>query len=83
MDYVTSIGGVDLVMVDTSAAYFLSEDENSNKQMGDHAKTLRRLTTLPGGPCVLVLCHPIKHAIEPAQLLPRGGGSFLAEMDGN
>jgi hypothetical protein len=41
------------------------------------------LTTLPGAPCALVLCHPIKHVTEPAQLLPRGGGAFLAEMDGN
>ena len=43
----------------------------------------RTLTTLPGGPCVLVLCHPIKHVSEPEQLLPRGGGAFLAEVDGN
>lgn len=77
------IGGVDFVMVDTSAAYFLGADEISNVQMGTHARLLRKLTTLPGGPCVLVLCHPIKHAIEPLQLLPRGGGAFLAEMDGN
>ena len=77
------VGGVDLVMVDTSAAYFLGADEISNVQMGSHARLLRKLTTLPGGPCVLVLCHPIKHATEPSQLLPRGGGAFLAEMDGN
>ena len=38
---------------------------------------------LPGGPCGLVLCHSIKHAAEPAHLLPRGGGAFLAEVDGN
>jgi hypothetical protein len=44
---------------------------------------LRNLTELPGGPCVLVLCHPIKYVLEPSQLLPRGGGAFLAEMDGN
>jgi hypothetical protein len=41
------------------------------------------LTTLPGGPCVLALCHPIKHVIDPNQLLPRGGGAFLNEVDGN
>jgi hypothetical protein len=77
------IGGVDLVIVDTSAAYFLGEEELSNTQMGNHARMLRKLATLPGNPCVLVLCHPIKHAHEPSQLLPRGGGAFLAEMDGN
>jgi hypothetical protein len=78
-----NVGGIDLVLVDTSAAYFLGNEELSNTQMGQHARMLRRLTELPGGPCVLVLCHPIKYVTEAAQLLPRGGGAFLAEMDGN
>jgi hypothetical protein len=77
------LGGVDLVIVDTSAAYFLGQDENANPQMAAHTRMLRTLTTLAGGPCVLVLCHPIKHVVDPSQLLPRGGGAFLAEMDGN
>lgn len=77
------IGGCDLAIIDTSAAYFLGDEEMSNTQMGNHARLLRRLTELPGAPCVLVLCHPIKHVTEPSQLLPRGGGAFLAEMDGN
>jgi AAA domain len=72
-----------LIIVDTSAAYFLGNEELSNTQMGAYARTLRLLTTLPGGPCVLVLCHPIKHVTEPSQLLPRGGGAYVAEMDGN
>jgi AAA domain len=72
-----------LIVVDTSAAYFLGNEELSNTQMGGYARTLRLLTTLPGGPCVLVLCHPVKHVTEPSQLLPRGGGAYLAEMDGN
>jgi AAA domain len=77
------LNGVDLVIVDTSAAYFGGKDELSNTEMGTHARMLRTLTTLPGGPCVLVLCHPVKHVTEPSQLLPRGGGAFLAEVDGN
>jgi hypothetical protein len=77
------LGGVDLIIVDTSAAYFLGQDENINPQIGAHARMLRKLTELPGGPCVLVLCHPIKYTSDPSQLLPRGGGAFLAEMDGN
>jgi hypothetical protein len=80
---IDKLGGVDLVIVDTSAAYFLGDDEISNTQMGAHARMLRALTTLPGGPCVVVLCHPIKHVTDPSQLLPRGGGAFLNEMDGN
>jgi hypothetical protein len=82
-EILTKWGNLDLVIIDTSAAYFLGNEELSNTQMGSHARMLRKLTTLPGGPCVLVLCHPIKHVTEPSQLLPRGGGAFLAEMDGN
>ena len=75
-------GGVTAVVVDTSAAYFGGDDENDNVQMGNHARMLRRLTTLPGGPSVIVPCHPTKNASND-NLLPRGGGAFLNEMDGN
>jgi hypothetical protein len=77
------LGGADLIIIDTSAAYFNGKDELSNTEMGAHARLLRTLTTLPGEPCVLVLCHPVKHVTDPSQLLPRGGGAFLAEVDGN
>lgn len=80
---VDKLGGADLVVVDTSAAYFPGDDENNNPQMIRHARACRDLVTLPGGPCVVVLCHPVKNASEPSQLLPRGGGAFLAEVDGN
>lgn len=71
-----------LVIVDTAAAYNSSEDENSNTQAGAYARQLRSLTQLPGGPTVLVLCHPTKRAGDD-DLIPRGGGAFLAEVDGN
>jgi hypothetical protein len=76
-------GPVAMIIVDTSAAYFPGNDEINNTQIGDYARLLRRLTTLSSRPCVLVLCHPIKHAQEQNQLLPRGGGAYLAEMDAN
>lgn len=76
------LGGVDLVNVDTSAAYFDGDNENDNVQMLKHARALRELTKLPGGPTVLAACHPTKNA-GPDNLLPRGGGAFLNEMDGN
>jgi hypothetical protein len=79
---VTEIGGVTLVIVDTSAAYFEGDDENNNTQAGKHARLLRRLTTVSGAPTVLVACHPTKAASNDS-LLPRGGGAFLNEMDGN
>lgn len=37
---------------------------------------------MPGDPAILVLCHPTKSA-DVRNLLPRGGGAFLNEIDGN
>jgi hypothetical protein len=77
------IGEFSLVVVDTSAAYFEGDNENDNVQQGDHARRLRdNLTKLRGGPTVMVNCHPPKNATDDG-LLPRGGGAFLAEVDGN
>jgi hypothetical protein len=76
------LGGVELVVIDTSAAYFLGVDENSNAQIGAHARTLRGLCTLAGEPTVIAACHPVKRA-QADDLLPRGGGAFIAEVDGN
>lgn len=70
------------VIVDTSAAYLLADEENDNVQMRRHAEMLRCLAELPGNPAVVVLCHPTKRAAQDA-LLPRGGGSFLNEADAN
>lgn len=73
---------VALVVVDTTAAFFEGDNDNDNVQMGNHARMLRSLTLLPGGPCVLMLSHPTKNATDD-QLVPRGGGAFLNEVDGN
>jgi hypothetical protein len=79
----SEVGEFVLVVVDTSAAYFEGKDENDNKQLGDHARMLRGLIdAIPGGPTVLVCCHPPKNCGDD-NLLPRGGGAFLAEVDGN
>jgi hypothetical protein len=75
-------GDLALVIVDTSAATFEGSDENSNVDGLQHAKRMRSLTELQGGPTALVLCHPIKSATND-NLAPRGGGSFVAEIDGN
>jgi hypothetical protein len=71
------IGPVALIVVDTSAAYFEGSEENANVEMGVHARRLRDLVKMPGGPSVLVCCHPVKNA-GPDNLLPRGGGAFVA-----
>jgi hypothetical protein len=76
-------GEFGLVIVDTGPTFFEGKEENENKQLGDHACLLRSLiNNIPGGPCVVVACHPIKNAAAD-NLLPRGGGAYLAEVDGN
>ncbi|OSJ16846.1 hypothetical protein BST63_10530 [Bradyrhizobium canariense] len=79
---VADLGGVSLIVVDTSAAYFEGDEENGNVQAGAHARMFRQLLKFPGEPCTLILCHPVKNA-QADNLLPRGGGAFIAEVDGN
>jgi DNA-binding MarR family transcriptional regulator len=75
------LGGFGAVIVDTSAAYFEGDEENDNVQLGAWARLLRRLSAeLEGTPTVIVGCHPIKSG---ESLVPRGGGAFLNEVDGN
>jgi AAA domain-containing protein len=71
-----------LVIVDTSVAYFEGDDENNNVQAAKHARMLRSLTKLPDGPTIIVTCHPTKNA-DSDNLVPRGGGAFLNEIDTN
>lgn len=82
-DTIERIGGAQLVIVDTAAAHFRGDDENSNTELGGFARELRRICTMDGAPAVVVPAHPIKHASGKADLLPRGGGAFIAEVDGN
>lgn len=74
-------GPFSLVIVDTSAAYFTGADENSI-ELARHARDMRSLVALPGGPTVLATTHPVKNP-DFDNLLPRGGGGFLNEVDGN
>jgi hypothetical protein len=72
-----------LVIVDTSVAFSQSIDENDNVHQLKHAQNLRGLIDiLPGGPTILVCCHPPKNAADD-NLQPRGGGAVIAEFDGN
>jgi hypothetical protein len=80
---VQAFGDVVLVILDTSAALFVGDNENDPIQMLKHALKQRKLTMLPGRPCVIALNHPPKAASGPEQLLPRGGGGYLNETDGN
>lgn len=74
---------IKLVIVDTTAAYFEGEDDNSNTEQGEHAKRMRDvLAGLPSRPTVLINAHPAKGASDD-NLVPRGGGAFEASIDGN
>jgi hypothetical protein len=76
-------GSFGLVIVDTGPVFFEGDDESNRKQMGDHARMMRNLIeVIPGRPCVIVNCHPVKNATAD-NLLPAGGGTFLNEVDGN
>ena len=80
---VAALGGAAFIIIDTSSAFFETDDENVNPQAQAHAVRMRGLIKLlPGGPAVLVLCHPTKNASDD-NLIPRGAGSFLNEVDGN
>jgi len=76
--------GVSLALIvgDTAASFFPGDDENSNVQAGAYARTLRRFAECDGNPALVILSHPIKAATR-TMLLPRGGGAFLNELDGN
>lgn len=71
-----------LIIGDSLAAYFPGDEENDNVQMGAYARNWRVLTTCGGNPAIIALAHPIKAATQDT-LSPRGGGAFMAEIDGN
>ncbi len=75
-------GDYAMVLVDTSISYYSGDDEDDNLQARTHAWHLRALAELPGRPAIVANCHPTKNA-DRENLLPRGGGAFLNEIDTN
>jgi hypothetical protein len=71
-----------VIVGDSVAAYFAGDNENDNVQMGACARNWRVLTTCNGNPAVIALAHPVKTP-DRENLLPRGGGAFIAEIDAN
>jgi hypothetical protein len=81
---ISKLDDVVLVLIDTSSAYRFDDDEDDNQLSKAWAQAaLRRLLDHPNNPTVIAAAHPIKGANNPTDLLPRGGGSFLNEVDGN
>jgi hypothetical protein len=79
---VEEIGGAILIIIDTSAAYFEGTNENDTVELRDHAARIRELCKLPGNPTLLTSCHPVKSP-DSENLIPRGAGAYLNEVDGN
>jgi hypothetical protein len=71
-----------LVVVDTFAAYFDGDDENSNAQALDFARLVRKIAAFQSKPGVVMPAHPVKNATR-SNLIPKGGSSLLNEVDGN
>ena len=71
-----------MVVIDTFAAYFDGDDENSNAQALDFARLVRRIAAFPAKPAVIMPAHPVKNARRD-NLSPKGGSSLLNEVDGN
>jgi hypothetical protein len=83
---VDELGEIRLIVLDTVLYYTPSsiESENDNLGLARFLAAARELTKLPGRPCILVLCHPRKGALNEAdELIPRGGSAVLAACDGN
>ena len=71
-----------LIVVDTFAAYFDGDDENSNAQSLDFARVVRTLTQIDSKPAAIMPAHPVKNATR-QNLAPKGGSSLVNEVDGN
>lgn len=71
-----------LIVVDTFAAYFDGDDENSNAQTLDFARVVRKLAQIDSKPAVIMPAHPVKNAGR-TNLAPKGGSSLVNEVDGN
>lgn len=72
-----------LIIVDSLQAFFEGDNDNDNAQMVDMAHSLRQLCDTSRRPAILIIAHPAGKMPSRENLVPRGGGAFLAEIDGN
>ena len=72
-----------LVVIDSLQAFFEGEDDNANIKMVEAARQFREIGTIGSRPGVVVIAHPAGKEPKKDNLVPRGGGAFLAEIDGN
>jgi len=72
-----------LVIVDSLQAFFEGDNDNDNTQMVEMAHKLRALCATERRPALLIIAHPAGKVPTKDNLVPRGGGAFLNEIDGN
>lgn len=72
-----------LVIVDSLQAFFEGDNDNDNTQMVEMAHKLRDLCETTRRPAILIIAHPAGKVPAKDNLVPRGGGAFLNEIDGN
>ncbi len=81
---VTGINDLRLIVGDTHQAFFQGDSDNDNMQMLEAARQWRPLTQqIPSRPTVIIPTHPSGKTADRQNLVPRGGGAFLNEIDGN
>lgn len=72
-----------LVIVDSLQAFFEGDNDNDNTQMVEMAHKLRALCQISRQLSLLIIAHPAGKTPTKDNLVPRGGGAFLNEIDGN
>ncbi len=83
VDQLEAIEGLRLIVVDTLQAFAVEGQDSDNDAAIKSALQFRTLTLIKQRPAVLVPCHPSGKKEDKANLVPRGGGAFLNEVDGN
>ena len=77
------IPNLKLVIVDSLQSFFEGENDNDNMQMVTMAHSMRSIAATETKPAILIIAHPAGKTPSKDNLVPRGGGAFLAEIDGN
>lgn len=83
MKQATNIDNLALIVPDTHQVFFEGDNDNDNMQALAAAQKWRPFTQMPSRPSVLIPTHPSGKKPDRDNLVPRGGGGFLNELDGN
>lgn len=74
---------IKLIIIDSLQAFFEGDSDNDNTQMVEMARKFRRIGEITSRPAMMIIAHPAGKTPMKEMLVPRGGGGFLNEIDGN